>query len=238
MSAPIRLFICDGDPMFRECILEAIHSEPDMKVVGMAGFAHQLLQAVEDFEIDLIVLEMALPQGSGGGIEAAISLKAKKPQIPIIVLSHKEDEKTIAHAFGYGQATNYITKQFHRDLVRAIRDAVKGEIWIHPSSSRQLIRHLSSANRLAVKNKLSSVQQDILVMLSEGRSVKETAEALFYNEQSIYNELSKIAKYFREHFPFVEGLQERRLKTKQILELAQGLKLFEESSDITANVGF
>ncbi|QGQ99680.1 DNA-binding response regulator [Paenibacillus psychroresistens] len=224
----IKILVCDGDPLFRDSIADLIGKEPDFEVVGIVGYRHQLVSAIRSLAIDVIVLELATSDLYGfNGLEAAIEVKAARPELPIIIISNIEDEDMIWHAFGFGKATNFIVKQHYMDVPQAIREVGKGTASVHHSVSSKLLKRMLQSFRVGLKDRLTPLQLDILKRLADGQSTKEMAEALFYNEQTIYNELSKAAKLFRTEFPYVEWLQLRKQRSGQLAEFAGQLGLLD-----------
>ncbi len=224
----IKILVCDGDPVFRDSIADLIGKEPDFHVVGIAGYRHQLLSAINSISIDVVVLELATSDQYGfNGLEAAIEVKAARPELPIIIISSIEDEEMIWHAFGFGKATNFIVKHHYLDVPQAIREVGKGTAGVHHSVSGKLLKRMFQSFRGGLKDRLTPLQLDILKRLAEGQSTKETAESLFYNEQTIYNELSKAAKLFRNEFPYVDWLQLRKQRSGQLAEFAGQLGLLD-----------
>ena len=51
----IRLFVCDDDPLFRELLVDMLSREDDFVIAGSAAYKHQLLRAVEEAKIDVLL---------------------------------------------------------------------------------------------------------------------------------------------------------------------------------------
>ena len=139
----IKVLVCDGDALFRDSIADLIGKEPDFQVVGIVGYRHQLVSAIHDLPIDVVVLELATDDQYGfNGLEAAIQVKAARPELPIIIISNIEEEDMIWHAFGFGKATNFIVKRHYMDVPQAIREVGKGTAGVHHSVSGKLLKRM------------------------------------------------------------------------------------------------
>lgn len=220
---PIDVFVCEDDPMFRELFVDYLSRQEDLRVVGSASYKHQLISAIDTIPMDVLVLDINLSGTNYDGLEAAIEIKSKQPELQIIVLSSLDGEDVMLHAVSYGRVTNYITKEHYRDLPEAIRMAHLRQSGLHHSSAGKLLSQLSHKENEELKRKITPKQIEILQLLDQGYSRKDIAEKLFYNEQSINNELCKISNVVKGKFPYLEWLRLKKHNTIHILELAKQL---------------
>ena len=66
---PIQVFVCDDDPLFRELIVDYLSREPDLFISGSAAYKHQLLKAIEEIPIDILLLDINLTGNNYDGLE-------------------------------------------------------------------------------------------------------------------------------------------------------------------------
>lgn len=224
---PIQVFVCDDDPLFRELIVDYLSREHDLFISGSAAYKYQLLKAIEEIPIDILLLDINLTGNNYDGLEAAIELQSTVPNLKIIVLSSLDEEEVMTHAIAYGRVSNYITKAHYRDIPDAIRGVVAGKGNLHHSSAGKLMRRVASSYEEELKRKLTTLQKEILRYLQQGKSSSEIAELLFYNEQSINNELCKITKVIKGKFPYLEWLRIKKHNRQQLLEMSIQLRLLE-----------
>ncbi|RED58016.1 response regulator transcription factor [Cohnella lupini] len=224
---PIQVFVCDDDPLFRELIVDYLSREPDLFVSGAAANKHQLLKAVEEIDIDILLLDINLTGSNYDGLEVAIELQSSEPDLKIIVLSSLDEEVVMTHAITYGRVSNYITKEHYRDIPDSIRGIAAGKGNLHHSSAGKFMRRVSSSYEEELKRKLTSLQKEILRYLQQGKSTAEIAELLFYNEQSVNNELCKITKLIKGKFPYLEWLRLKKHNRQQLLEMTTQLRLLD-----------
>ncbi|WP_248928504.1 response regulator transcription factor [Paenibacillus hamazuiensis] len=220
---PIDVFVCEDDPLFRELFVNFLSRQEDIRIVGSASYKHQLMAAVNNIPIDVLVLDINLTGTNYDGLEAAIEIKAIQPDLQIIVLSSLDREDVMLHAVSYGRVSNYIVKEHYRDLPEAIRAAHLRQSGLHHSSAGKLLEQLSRKENEELRKKITPKQLEILQLLDQGLSRKEIAEQLFYNEQSINNELCKISNVVKGKFPYLEWLRLKKHNTKHIIELAKQL---------------
>lgn len=224
---PIQVFVCDDDPLFRELIVDYLSREPDLSISGSAANKHQLLKAVEEAPIDILLLDINLTGNNYDGLEIAYELRSKAPDLKIIVLSSLDEEVVVTHAIAYGRVSNYITKEHYRDIPDSIRGIAAGKGNLHHSSAGTLMRRVSSSYEEELKRKLTTLQKEILRFLQQGKSSSEIAELLYYNEQSVNNELCKITKLIKGRFPYLEWLRIKKHNRQQLLEMTIQLRLLD-----------
>jgi DNA-binding NarL/FixJ family response regulator len=224
---PIQVFVCDDDPLFRELIVDYLSSEPDLFISGSAANRHQLLKAIEETSIDILLLDINLTGKNYDGLEVAIEIQSTEPGLKIIVLSSLDDEEVMTHAIAYGRVSDYITKEHYLDIPNAIRGVAAGKGNLHHSSAGKFMRRVSSSYEEELKRKLTPLQKEILRYLQQGKSSSEIAEHLFYNEQTVNNELCKITKLIKGKFPYLEWLRIKKHNSQHLLEMTIQLRLLE-----------
>lgn len=115
-----------------------LDAEPDLRVVAQAGDGAEAVTAGLVEDIDLAILDVAMPRMTG--LHAAGELKRRHPEIRILILSMHENEQYLYEALKAG-ASGYVVKTIaDRDLVGACRAAVFGEPFLYPGATTALIR--------------------------------------------------------------------------------------------------
>ena len=134
----------DPDPARgRSCVVRdglrmLLDAEPDLRVVAQAGDGAEAVTAGLVEDIDLAILDVAMPRMTG--LHAAGELKRRHPEIRILILSMHENEQYLYEALKAG-ASGYVVKTIaDRDLVGACRAAVFGEPFLYPGATAALIR--------------------------------------------------------------------------------------------------
>jgi DNA-binding NarL/FixJ family response regulator len=221
----IRICICDDDPVFRNLLFEYINKEADFEVVGSSESKVELIKLLKIVAIDVLLLDMNLSGDYQGGLDVALETQWLGLDLKIIVLSSFDLEEIVHQAITYGRVINYITKEHYRDIPEAIRQAHANKSGIHHSSASKLVNQLIETQEQELKSKITKLQMQILLMLSEGYDHNQIAEKLFYTEQSIRNEIFKLNKLLKEKFPYLEWLKLKKQNTKEIVDLAKKLKI-------------
>ena len=81
----IRVIIADDHPVVREGLVHIISSTPDIIVAGEAENGAELLEIIRKKDLDVVVLDVDMPQKNGWEVMA--HLNAEYPKLPIIILS-------------------------------------------------------------------------------------------------------------------------------------------------------
>jgi DNA-binding NarL/FixJ family response regulator len=115
-----------------------LEGEPDLTVVAEAGDGAEAVDLARARDVDLAVLDIAMPRMTG--LQAARELSRRLPGLHILVLTMYDNEQYFFEALKAG-ASGYVLKSVaDRDLVEACRAAVRDESFIYPGAERALVR--------------------------------------------------------------------------------------------------
>ena len=148
--------------------------EPDYEVVGAVTDGRALVRSALELKPDLIIVDIAMPKLSG--LEAARQIKERMPKIKLVFLTMNPDAEVAAEAFRIGASAYLVKTSAASELQHAIRDVLRGGSYVSPSISKGI---LGSVRRQAKPKKdpheLTQRQREVVQLLGEGRSMKETA---------------------------------------------------------------
>jgi len=192
----IKILIVDDHPMMREALQTAFESEDDLEMIGEAPDAIKALKMLETIKPDIIMMDMLLPGMSG--LEAIEKIIESNPQAKILVLSSMEDEERIVAAIQAG-ALGYFPKTAPRTyLLEAIRKVADGIPYMPAGITLKLFQGLRKAKIIQPANdthiSLTSRQQEILSLLSEGHSDDEIGKLLHLEESTVRAHLHHILR--------------------------------------------
>ena len=111
-TPPVRVLVCDDDPMIYEVLSELIAEQPDMQVVGVATDA---AQAVEP---DVVILDMRMP---GTGIHAAREIRQMLPGTRILVFSAYADRASITSMRAAGADEHLLKGVRNQEVLAMVR---------------------------------------------------------------------------------------------------------------------
>ncbi|GAB3985552.1 response regulator [Plantactinospora veratri] len=139
MSATVtRVLLADDHALVRRGLRLILDAEPDLRVVAEAADGAEAVEAVRHTEIDLVILDIAMPRMTG--LQAAREISRRAPGVRILMLSMHDNEQYFFEALRAG-ASGYVLKSVaDRDLLEACRAAMRGEPFLYPGAITALIR--------------------------------------------------------------------------------------------------
>ncbi len=211
----VRVLLVDDHVLFRQGVASLLAAQSDFSVVGEAGSVREAIEAARDLQPDLVLMDFALPDGTGA--DAAQVILADRPDTQIVFLTVYEEDDRLFAAIRSG-ARGYLLKNVPvSQVVASLRALERGEAAISRSLTRRLMDLVS---RLRMPRELDWVEPpgeltarelEILQELATGASNREIAAHLFISENTVKNHvrsiLSKLglrnrreaARYARRH---------------------------------------
>jgi DNA-binding NarL/FixJ family response regulator len=191
MTVPLktRILLADDHPMVRRGLRLVLDAEPDLEVVAEAGDGAEAVQVALATELDLAVLDVAMPKMTG--LQAAAELQRRRPELRTLMLSMYDSEQYFFEALKAG-ASGYVLKSAaDRDLVEACRAAMRGEPFLYPAAVAVLIRDfLDRAD--APADPLTPRELEIVKLVAEGFTSEEIAETLVISKKTVEHHRSHI----------------------------------------------
>ena len=182
----LRVLIVDDHALVRAGIRSLIEGQSGFEVVGEAAQGDEVLGKVIQLQPDVVLMDIAMP--GMNGIEATKLLKREFPHIHVIILTMHDDEEFFFTLIREG-ASGYILKDSEPEqLVSAIRNAAKGQIYLSPAVAKALMESyvmattgLNGENHVA----LTSREKDVMRLLAAGQTNREIAEALVLSRRTV-----------------------------------------------------
>lgn len=138
MTAPTRILLADDHALVRQGLRLILDAEPDLAVVAEAADGSEAVAAASADEVDLAILDIAMPRLTG--IQAAREISQRAPRIHILMLSMYDNEQYFFESLKAG-ASGYVLKSVaDRDLIEACRASMRGEPFLYPGAVTALIR--------------------------------------------------------------------------------------------------
>jgi len=136
-----RIMIVDDHPIIREGLTQIINRQSDLLVCAEAGSSGEAVKAVKKQKIDVALVDILLNNTTG--IQVIKKIKTLCPGIIALVFSMSDKSQYVKQAIAAG-ARGYITKdEISEDIVNAIRQILKGQIYI----SNRLLKNLPKEER-------------------------------------------------------------------------------------------
>ncbi|SHJ91468.1 response regulator [Alicyclobacillus tolerans] len=185
---PIRVLLCDDHQVLRDSLAYLCNEEPDMEVVATCSRGSELMSCVTEIPIDVILLDINLPDGNG--IEFAEELKNLQERPKLIVLTMYNYDEYLFRAIRAG-ADGYLLKDAPvSEVLAAIRAVHAGQSALPANLTQRLIQ--SVRGDLPTRERLSPRETEVLQLLVNGYSNKDIAGQLYISETTVKLHISNI----------------------------------------------
>ncbi|WP_329390162.1 response regulator transcription factor [Streptomyces sp. NBC_01351] len=185
-AGPTRVLLADDHALVRRGVKLILDAEPDLTVVAEAGDGAEAVALARTQDIDLAVLDVAMPRMTG--LQAARELSRLRPELRILILTMYDNEQYFFEALKAG-AAGYVPKSVaDRDLVEACRAAIRDEPFIYPGAETTLIRNYLDRARQGdplPPRAITEREEEILKLVAEGNSSKEIADILVISAKTV-----------------------------------------------------
>jgi DNA-binding NarL/FixJ family response regulator len=185
----IRILVADDHPVVRDGLIAMLGTQPDFEVVAVAGTGSQAVERTLDFQPDVLLLDLELPELDGAEVLRRLGA-AHAANRTLIFTAYDSDERILT-AIRLG-AQGYILKGAPREEVfNAIRVVAAGGTLLEPLVALKLMREVkrgakNSGDRLTLR------EIDVLRSLAQGKTNKEIAQELVVTERTVKFHVSAI----------------------------------------------
>ncbi|CAH0160204.1 putative transcriptional regulatory protein NarL [Pedobacter sp. Bi27] len=181
MSNVIKLAVVDDHPIVIQGIVSLINNLENMHVVGSFQSGSALISFLNNHEIDIVLLDIMLPDGNG--IELCAQVKKLSPKTVVIAISNHTERSIIMQILQNG-ASGYILKNASvEELKNGIETALRGEL----AFSREVIEIIAkpSVNDLKRRPKFTKREKQILQLIAQGKTTAGIADELFLSPLTV-----------------------------------------------------
>ena len=182
----LRIALLDDHALIREALSVRLSAETDFALHGVYATSAELLEALRQEELDLLVLDYQLGDGELDGLRLISLLRQRYPAMRVVIFSSAERPATVHMSIRAG-ASGFVGKsQNTDDLLKAIRVTALGRLYLSPTMAAELEKlpepealeggdSLSSEPGLLNYSELSPKESEVLRCCLEGLSVNQIA---------------------------------------------------------------
>lgn len=182
-SNMIKIGIVDDHAIVRSGLKQFFSDQVDLRVVGEAASGREAIDLVRNVELDILVMDLSMPGQSG--IDALAMIRAKAPDVGILILSGYPEEHYAVNLIRQG-ASGYLNKECDpSDIVDAIRVISLGKRYITPAVAELLAQQLNRPNDVAAHEQLSEREFQVFLKLAKGETAGDIAKALSLSVKTV-----------------------------------------------------
>ncbi|MEI4832383.1 MULTISPECIES: response regulator transcription factor [Bacillus] len=194
----IRIMIVDDQSLVRDGLAMLLNLRPELEVVGTANNGMEAVQKAEEFQPEIILMDIRMPHTNG--VEGTRLIKEQFPNIKVLMLTTFNDSELIFEALEQG-ASGYLLKDMATDtIVQAILTAHAGGVVLPQDITAQIVKELKRTKVDSIAEQrvpeqigqLTEREIEVLRELGYGLNNKEIAEKLFITEGTVKNHVSNI----------------------------------------------
>lgn len=179
----IRIGIVDDHTIVRSGLRQFFEEEADLQVVGEAASGRDAIDLVRKVEMDVLLMDLSMPGQTG--IDALGMIRAKAPDLAILILSGYPEEHYALNLIRQG-ASGYLNKQCEpAEIITAIRTVAQGRRYITPQVAELLAQQLNKPESGEPHEQLSEREFQVFLRLAKGETVGAIAEALSLSVKTV-----------------------------------------------------
>ena len=186
MNKPLKVAIVDDHQIFRQGLKMLFLNNDDFQVVVEAKTGEEFLELQKNMEIDIVLLDIAMP--GIGGLEVLKILKEKNLEFKIIMLSANDDQKSILDAVKYG-AMGFLDKNTTKEeLFVALNEVCNNNSYFGKNISHIVFNNFAESlknEKQKPNNVLSEREIEVVKLIASGLTSKEIAAKLFISSRTV-----------------------------------------------------
>lgn len=219
----IRVLLADDHIVVRQGLRALLAAEEDIDIVGEADNGRQAIQLAKKLSPDVAVIDIAMPVLNG--LEATRQIIRTVPNTKVLILSSYSDDEYVQQLTEAGAAGYLVKQTAANDLLKAIREAHKGNAFFSPSIAKRLRDQCREAfvSGQPVKKRtgyLTTREAEVLQLIAEGRANKQIAAELCISIKTVEKHRQQVMNKLGIHD--VAGLT-RHAIAKGIIESNAGI---------------
>lgn len=189
MSKRTRVLIVDDHGLMRQGLISMLQDESDIEIVGTGESGESAVNQASELTPDVILMDIVMKGMTG--IEATRWIKEQNPKIKIILISSEVSKDFITAGIKSG-IDGYLPKESDKEtLLQTIHTVMRGERHFSPEVTALVFEdfYLKEKDGKGLPTKktteLTKREEEVLVQIAHGKSLKEVAESLFISVKTV-----------------------------------------------------
>lgn len=177
----IDIIICDDHPLITEGLQSFINNTKEMRIIAIASSARELWEILKDYQADVLLLDISLPDSNG--VELCAEIKAKYPHLKVLALSNHNERSYILRMLS-SNASGYLIKSSSIvEIEKAIKEVHSGRIYFD-DEARKILASLANTETTSLPP-ITKREKEVLKYISEGLTSPQIAEKMYITSQTV-----------------------------------------------------
>lgn len=177
------------------CLEPRLADQSDFSVVAEAANGREALDIVRQGGVDVVVLDIGMPDQ--GGVDVLAGIKARAPDLPVLILSGYAEEHYATTLLRHG-ASGYLNKDCDpQDIVKAIRTVVRGRKYITAAVAERLAEGLGAGGEQPLHEQLSERELQVFLRLAKGETVGHMAQSMSLSVKTVSTYRTRVMETMR-----------------------------------------
>ncbi len=190
MSDPIRILVADDHLIIRQGLRLILETEAGFELVGEAADGAEAVQLCVELKPDVVLMDLRMP--GMDGLTAIERLRAKQPQIAVVILTTFNEDDLMMRGLRAG-AKGYLLKDTDREtLFNTLRAAARGETLLKPEIVARVLSNVGETPTSPAYSDLTERELEVLTGVAQGERSKEIALHLGITERTVKAHLASI----------------------------------------------
>ena len=179
----IRVGIVDDHAIVRAGLRHFLTEQVDLRVVGEAANGREALDLARTGEVDVMLMDLSMPDQ--GGVDALAAVKARFPDLHVLILSSFPESHYATTLLRQG-ASGYLNKECDpEEIVKAIRTVALGRRYITPQVAELLAEGLVGGTDRPLHEGLSERELQVFLRLAKGETVGDIADQMCLSVKTV-----------------------------------------------------
>ncbi len=182
----IKVLIADDHRLFRDGLRTLLEKQKNINIVGETKDGSDTFTAAIRLRPDIILMDISMP--GLNGIETTRKILTQFDSLKILMLSMHSDRRYVTESLKAGAVGYLLKDSAFEELITAIRIISENGIYLSPRINESVIKEYIAAAKNAPQSSfsiLSAREREVLQMLAEGKTTKETASSLNVSVKTI-----------------------------------------------------
>ena len=195
-----KIILADDHKIIREGLRSLIEKQPDMEVIAEAQDGLTTVNLVQKLKPDVVIMDIGMPEMNG--IDATTKITTEYKTVKVIALSMHSDRRFVMQMLKAGAAGYLLKDSAFEELVSAIHAVITKQHYLSQKITDVVVQEYLQnlpRNESTVFTVLTAREREVLQLIAEGKSTKQTASVLNVSVKTIETHRQQIMEKLDMH---------------------------------------